>query len=296
MEWGGYKTTRSKGKIKAEYGEEVAGKIAGKEAEVIDAWGIDENVIHIDGKVALRQPNPYGYVPFGVQIVPLGSMLLDKGSLSRYGESIFFLIRDLIPELNRLATILQTINQATVHGAKFIATSEGPNLQISAEDAAAMSELMAVTPVDIGGGIFLVPIADIKNATRLLHAMIDQRIQAGSLSRLDLGTLTFPLSAVALIEIGESRDQLFLPRLQAKALLNQQLAEMIINQVIAIGHSVELGTPGHKRKFEVSKLQGAYEVTYRYFTKSPKLDVARYSMAAAAGNLISDEYEEARYT
>jgi len=285
LEWGAYKTTRSKGKIKAEYDLDIAGK----EAEVIDAWSTKDNTIFIAGKKQVEQPNPYGYVPFGVQIVPLGSMLMEKDSVSRYGESIFFLIRDLIPELNRLGSILQTITQASVTPPKFIATKEGTALQLSAEDAAAMSELGAVTPVDIGGGIFLVPMADIKNATRLLHAMIDQRIQAGSLSRLDLGTLTFPLSAVALIEIGESRDQLFLPRLQAKALLNQQLAEMIINQVTAIGHSVELGTPGHKRKFEVSKLQGEYEVSYRYFTKSPKLDVARYSMAAGAGNLISND-------
>lgn len=285
FDWASYKTRRSKGKIKAEYDLDISAK----DAEIIDVWDKEHFEVFIDRQKKREKAHKYGYPPFGIQTVPLGSMLLDKDSFSHWGESIFFLIRDLIPELNRMASILQTLNMATIKGAKWIATKEGMNLQISAEDAAAISELGAVTPIDIGGGVFLVPLSDIKNATRLLHSMIDQRIQAGSLSRLDLGTLTFPLSAVALIEIGESRDQIFLPRLQAKALLNQQLAEMITEQVIAIGGSVELGSRGHKRSFETSKLQGEYEVKYRYFTKSPKVDVARYSMAAAAGSLISED-------
>ena len=37
------------------------------------------------------------------------------------------------------------------------------------------------------------------------------------------------------------------------------------------------------------KLQGEYDITFQYFNKSPRLDLARYSLAAAAGNLISDK-------
>lgn len=281
MEWGAYKTTRSKAKIKAEY--EI--DISGKQAIVQDIWARDHFEVYVDDKKVNEDNNPFGYVPFGIQVVSLGSMLLDKDSLSHYGESIFFLIRDLIPELNRLVSILQTINMATVKAPKQWATKQG----VLAEAPEGADELGAWTAIEIGGGISLVPIADIKNATRLLHNMIDTRIQAGSLSRLDLGTLTFPLSAVALVEIGESRDQIFLPRLQAKALLNQQLADMIISQCELIGGTIELGTQKHKRKFQVNQLKGEFDIKYRYFTKSPKTDIARYSIAAAAGDLLSND-------
>lgn len=281
MEWGAYKTTRSKAKIKAEYNKDISGK----QAIVLDIWDKEHFEVYVDDKKVVDQEHQFGYPPFGIQVVSLGSMLLDKDSASHYGESIFFLIRDLIPELNRLVSILQTINMATVKAPKQWATKTG----VTAETPEGSDELGAMTAIEIGGGITLVPIADIKNATRLLHNMIDTRIQAGSLSRLDLGTLTFPLSAVALVEIGESRDQIFLPRLQAKALLNQQLADMIISQCELIGGTVELGTKKHKRSFKTNQLKGEYDIAYRYFTKSPKIDIARYSIAAAAGDLLSDD-------
>jgi len=147
----------------------------------------------------------------------------------------------------------------------------------------------AVTSVDVEGGIMPVPIDDIKRTATLLHQMIETRVQRGSLSSIDLGTLQFPLSAVALVEIGEGRDQVFLPRLQAKALLNQELAEMFTRQVIQIGGTVELGISGHKRKFEVSKLKGAYETSYKYFVKSPKIDIARYSVAMNAERYLDED-------
>ena len=113
--------------------------------------------------------------------------------------------------------------------------------------------------------------------------MIETRIQRGSLSNLDLGIMgNQPWSAIALIEIGEGRDQIFLPRLGARGLLKQDIAEMFTRQVIDIGGSVKLGTRGHKRTFEIGKLQGEYETTYKYYVKSPKIDVARLSMAGPA--------------
>jgi len=103
------------------------------------------------------------------------------------------------------------------------------------------------------------------------------------LSNLDLGIMgNQPWSAIALIEIGEGRDQIFLPRLGARGLLKQDIAQMFTEQVIAMGGSVELGTPGHKRTFDIGKLQGEYETTYKYFVKSPTIDAARFSLAGVA--------------
>ncbi|GAH13216.1 unnamed protein product, partial [marine sediment metagenome] len=53
--------------------------------------------------------------------------------------------------------------------------------------------------------------------------------------------------------------------------------------------TIELGTQKHKRSFETNQLKGEYDIKYRYFTKSPKTDIARYSIAAAAGDLLSND-------
>ncbi len=290
LAWGAYKTTRQKGLIEAEYSEELkrySVPLTAKFAEVLDVWHTKGNEVWVGGKKIREQEHTYGYTPIVIQVVSLGSMLADKDSLAHQGESIFFLIRDLLPELNRLVSILQTINMKTASQALQWGTKEGTRaIPPDHEDVTAPG---AITSIEVPGGLFPVPIDDIKRTATLLHQMIETRVQRGSLSSIDLGTLQFPLSAVALVEIGEGRDQVFIPRLQAKALLNQELAEMFTKQVIQIGGSVELGVSGHKRKFETSKLKGEYETTYKYFVKSPKIDIARYSVAMNAERYLDED-------
>ena len=212
-------------------------------------------------------------------------MLADTDSLEHQGESIFFLIRHVIPELNRLISIMQTLNL----------TSVKPPIQERAKDGRTttprdyedVTGIGSSSVVDAEGGITRIDFGDAQRSANIAYGMMDKAMQEGSLSSFDLGTFTQPMSAIALIEIGEGRDQIFLPRLAAKELLNVQLAEMFTAQVLQIGGSIELGTKGHKRTFETSKLEGEYETTYKYFVKSPAIDAGRYSVAAAAGNLIS---------
>ena len=280
LELTSYRMTRDKADIESEY-PEAKGKVSGNDAIVRDIWTPKVNEVWVDDAKVKDDENTRGYVPVCMQIVPIGSMLMDKDSFSHQGESIFFLIRDLIPELNRLVSIIQTMNLASLKGAKQWASKEGTGATLP--DRETYDSLGGMVPIDIGGGITLVPVADIKRAAMMLHTMIETRIQRGSLSNLDLGIMgNQPWSAIALIEIGEGRDQIFLPRLGARGLLKQDIAQMFTEQVIDLGHSVDLGTRGHKRTFEIGKLDGEYETTYKYFVKSPKIDVARLSMAGAA--------------
>jgi len=285
LDWTSYRMTRSKADIESEYPE---AKVSGDDATVRDIWTPKENIVYVEDKQVKQEKNLRGYVPVCMQIVPIGSMLLDKESSSHWGESIFFLIRDLIPELNRLASITQTMNLAALKGTKQWASKGGPGAPLP--DREVTDGMGGMVAVDIGGGITLVPIADIKRAAMLLHTMIETRIQRGSLSNLDLGIMgNQPWSAIALIEIGEGRDQVFMPRLGTRGLLKQDIAAMFTRQVIALGHSIKLGTTGHKRTFEVGKLDGEYETTYKYFVKSPTIDAARYSLAGVAERYLNLE-------
>ena len=285
MVWGSYQTRRANGKITNEYGPDIEKYrvgLSGNYTEVTDVWTTEGNIVYIGEKTVRERPHGYGYTPIVIQVVPLGSMLQDTDSIAHWGESIFFLIRDIIPELNRLASMAQTINFAVVKGAKIYKSKAGVSAEPPEyEDATGLG---AITAVDPEGGIENVPIQDITRAFTQMHSILESRMQRGSLSSLDLGTLTFPLSAVALVEIGEGRDQVFLPRLNSKALLNQDLAAMFTKQILDMGQDVKIG----KRTFELKKLDGEYDTTYKYFSKSPKIDVARYSIATSAERYLSE--------
>lgn len=288
LDWAALEVRKSRGQIESEeWAKEKKFKLEKKSAIVTDIWHTEGNEVYVDSKKVYEQEHRFGFTPVAVQTVTLGSMLADEGSLEHEGESIFFLIRGLVTELNRLLSILQTINMKLVKGSKQYASKEGPQATPPGYED---TETGTVIATDIGGGIQPVQIADIQRATIYCLSQINTALQEGSLSSVDLGTLAFQLSAVALIEIGEGRDQVYMPRLVAKGLLKKQLAEMLTRQVIQLGlPSIELGTPGHKRSFDVSKLDGEYEVDFKYSPKSPKIDVARYSVAGAAERYLDPE-------
>ena len=292
LKWAAYKTKRTKGDIESQsWAIDKGFELTSKEAEIVDVWDREHNEIHVGGNLEYEQPNPWGFTPVCLQIVPLGSMLADEGNIQYEGESIFFLIRGLIPELNRIVSILQTLNLLSVKPPMGWASKDGqqppPEYQVAVSAG-------AMTQHETGGGFTKVDYGDARRAATLILGQIDKAIQQGSLSSIDLGTLEFELSAVALIEIGEGRDQVFLPRLGSRGLLKQQLAEMMVAQIINCGQSnVEIGLPGHKQSYKVSKLDGEYNIEFKYFMKSPELDAARFALANSTGTLIP-EYAKRR--
>jgi len=283
-----YKTTRSKDDIEAEYPRDkfpdypAIGKDGG---EVRDLWTADKNIVTIAKEIIIEQAHTFGRPPVAYQMVPIGSMLADIESRKRRGESVFFLIRDLIPAINQLVSIAQSLTLKQLDAAMTEAVPMGG-------DSHTYDQLTGtgnVSAVDRPDAVQQVPYGDIKRSATLLHSMIETRIQRGSLSSTDLGTLNFPLSAVALVELGEGRDKIFMPRLGARGLLKEQIAELFIEQLMNSGlSSFELGARGHKRTFKVGDLKGDYEIKFQYFIKSPQIDIARVSTAAAFGNLMSD--------
>ena len=278
LAWAAYETTRNKDDIEAEYPDV---KIKGTSAQVIDLWTPDHNEVYIDGKKQFEQPHNFGVTPVCIQVVPLGSMLVEKNTRKYEGESIFFLIRDLVPELERLVSLIQSLNQKELDHALLWKSSEGKAAK--PPEYKDLDTPGVITPTEIQGGAEPVNFGQLKQQAWLVHSIMQTRVEKGSLSSFDLGTFTQPMSAVALIQIGEGRDQVFLPRLGARGLLKQQLGYMGLDQLINLGQkSVEIGVKGHKRTFEVAKLQGEYSLEFKYFVKSPMLDMARYQQAMSA--------------
>lgn len=280
----GYRSTRSAKDIIAEM-PDLEGKLGTKKsAEVVDIWTPEVNEIYVDNSRVLEQKNTYGFVPVCPQMVTLGEMTADEDSMKYYGESIFFLIRQIIPEKNRLISIMQTLNTIGIKPPKEWQSKDADQDPPKYDDAMAAG---SITQSEIGGGIKDINFGDLKNSAIYGLQVIDRAIDEGSMDVVNIGDIPAGgLSAVALIQIGEGQDQIFLPRLGARGLLKQQIANMIIRQVKALGESkVELGPKGRERIFDVKKLEGAYDIEFKYFVKSPKIDIARYSMAQVAQSI-----------
>ncbi|KKK74492.1 hypothetical protein LCGC14_2883240, partial [marine sediment metagenome] len=152
-----------------------------------------------------------------------------------------------------------------------------------AEVPEGLGKIGTTTAADIDGGAKLVPQGDVTQAGQLLQTLLSRAVQQGSLSSSDFSNLQFPLSAVALVKLGESSGQVFLPRLGTKGLIMQQMAYMIIEQLLALGvPTIKLGQRGHERTFQTASLKGDYSIEYLYTLKSPETDVALYSIAQVA--------------
>ncbi len=288
MEWGGYTTQRTPADILSEFPEykfKPGEKESPKGITVVDLWDRDTEKVYIGTDVKkpfVEQDNPDDGPPFAFEIAPIGSMLKTTDAVKRRGESIFYLIRDLVPHFNRFMSIAQTHNERTVTGHLLWHGEEG-------EEGEPPDELHVpgkVTSASHPNAATMVPTTDIRAAGRLVHATLSRLIQIGSASMTEFGNLQFPLSAVALVELSESSGAVFLPRLGAVGLLYEQIAEMIIKGIKDSGVTrFRLGVPGHMEEFNVSDLEGEYTLSYRYTPQSPQTDMARYAIAEVAKGL-----------
>ncbi len=285
--WGAFEMIKTKEMVESEdWAIEKGFTPSGKLANEVDIWTPEGNLIYVDGQLVNEQPHEFGYTPLCLQIVPIGSMLADEGNIKYEGESIFFLIRHLIPEFNRLVSILQTHNMRSVKSAMQQVLDAGG----TPSDYEEVTAMGAVTATNVVGGIHPIHYEDVKQSAILILQQISKEIDDGSLSPIMLGDLPGPMSAVALVQIEQGQGQVFMPRLGARGLLKQQLAEMAINQILQTGtSSVMLGTKGHKKLFKTSKLEGEYEIVFSYANKSPETDFARLTMAKQYKDVLDEE-------
>ena len=251
--------------------------ISGKSATTVEIWTPEANYIYVDDKKVFEQKNPWGFVPVVYQEVPIGSMLGDDDNARYEGESIYFMIRHLIPEFNRLVSILQTKNFEAVKPPIQVKTDKDLDSDFY-ENATAPG---SATEVEDINAIHPIHFEEIKRSALVLLQEINSAIDDGSLSRIMLGELpSGGLSAVALLQVEQGQGQVYMPRLGTRGLQKQGAAEMAIAQILASGQTaIELGVRGHKKSYKVVKLQGEYDIGFVYTNKNPETDYARLSIA-----------------
>ena len=288
IDWTGYKSFRSKSQILTEH-PEAEGKVKeGTELEVLYILSRDISELWVSGQLIKRLPNRLGYVPVVYRRVPMGSMLKDKGSMKYRGESGLFLIRDLIPELNRLVSIIQSLNLQELDHALQVGKSR-ETLSPRGAEIPTVDEVTApgtVNEVEIPGRFEKMPIGEIRQQAQMLHQMIQSRIDR---VMTNFEAFPSPKTATEILALMQHRETTILPRLVNRALLKQDGAEMVIKQTIAecekFGmREVKIGG----QAFEVGKLKGEYSIEFKYSFKDPRMDAARQALGTSQRGLIPD--------
>jgi len=279
LNWVASYSNRLKEDVKDDYGYDAKAKTI----EVVDYWDTDKNKVWTRGNEFHNEDHGLGFTPIALQIVPSGSMLKDDDSLKHRGESIYRNSRLLFPELNKTATILQSLNVLQFRPALQRASQMG-------EMAVPVNEYPLgsgkVANVEINGGIRAMPLADIHSATRLFYSALEGYLQRATLPAIDYGNLSFPLSAVAIKKLTENKNEIFIPRLHSIAKLYVQIMKMAIKMLIHYEGEIELGMEGHKTKFSYKDLQGEYTIKYSFKTISAEEDIANYAIAEHAMNFL----------
>ncbi|KKM01728.1 hypothetical protein LCGC14_1791520, partial [marine sediment metagenome] len=217
LKWAAYETTRSKTVIEAQYGITVTGKFG----TVLDVWDKEHNEVWVNKtRVTLvkeqkkQEEHKYGFTPVVIEIVPLGygTILLSEDRIRFEGESIFFMMRSVVPELNRVITILQTLNMKSVLPPMKQKKRGGGKASKHAE----ITALGAVTAMEPDEDILPIDFGKAERAAAIALDMLETAEREASLSSADLGLIgSPPASGVRAIIAGENKDQVVRPRLEA---------------------------------------------------------------------------------
>lgn len=277
---------RSPSKIISEY-PEANGRIRDdQDIEILYIVARDTSEIWAGSELIKALPNRLGYVPVVYHMVPVGSMLQDKDNIQYQGESGIFLIRSLFLELERIASIIQSLNLKVVDQALQIQYPE-VNPAAPGKTVDEVTSPGAINELPPNSRYELMPLGQLQQQAELLYTMITNRMQQATSSKYQ--NELQPKSATEIMMDYQDQGDIIAPMIATRGFVKQDLAKMFIKQTIASCERAKVQSvtlSGHE--FEVSKLKGEYEIEYKYSFRDPRMDAARQSLATAQRGLIPD--------
>ena len=277
---------RSESKVLLEYPEARGKTASGADTELLYILARDTSQMWIGNSLVKEVPNRIGYVPAIYRRVPMGSMLQDKETIQYQGESGLFLVRDVFPELNRFASIIQSINLKAVDQALQIQKGE-VNPAAPGKTVDDVTTPGSITETPPNSRYELMPIGQLQAMAEKLHQILEDRMQRGMSSYYQ--NILQPKTATEIMKISQEQGDIILPRLSTRGFEKQDLAEMLVKQTIEACEKAKLQTVRiGNQDFEVSKLKGDYEIEFKYHFQDPRMEAARQSLATAQRGIIPD--------
>ncbi len=247
-------------------------------------WDNLEEVIFLDGKFYEAVPNKLLHPPFVIQLCQQGTFLdTSSRALRMRGDSIFSANRELYPELNRIASIMETQNMLTLAPPQVLKSESGQKLPD--EPLYRIGRILALKTTE---GLEKIEAPDIQASTRFFQAMLDGALQRGSISNIDWGNLQFQLSQVAIATLAGASRQVFTPRIKTMERFKRMLCREARWQFTTFNMSASIGRVGKKRTYTADDLAGDYTVDFEYLTALPEETAAAYGLANMAQRWMDD--------
>jgi hypothetical protein len=294
-DWAANHVRRKGWKIEQEYG--ILGLDADKIYHLYDYW--DENVNEVwlqegtagktaQGRPVKEKPNEWGFVPFVIQFPSTGMNTLDEGYEKYEGESILYLVRDLIPEWNRLMSIQQT---------KAMELIRPPYVHQGTPGATDPQEY----PGQIGQNMEYregekpepLQVPDLNRAFLQAEASMSSALHEGSPNISDLADISGARNASWVVEQTQVRDRIIVPLTQCLSIFYQRASTMLIRgrRTANILKPVGIGaTPGGK-VYSGADLPDPDTITikHEYMPDNPHQKLADYSVGIALQGVLSED-------
>ena len=249
-----------------------------------DYWDNKEEVIFLDGKFYDAIPNTLGHPPFVIQLCQQGTFLdTSSRALRIRGDSLYSANRELYPEANRLASIMQTMNMLSLSPPQVLKSVSGKKLP--EEPVYRLGRVLALETTE---GLQRIETPDIQSSTRFFEAMLGGALQRGSISNIDWGNLQFQLSQVAIATLSSASRQVLTPRIKTMERFKRMLCREAIWQFTSFKMSANIGRTGKKRTYTTSDLKGDYTVDFEYLTALPEETASAYGLANMASRWMDD--------
>ncbi len=243
-----------------------------------DYWDNKEEIIFLDNTFYDAYDNPLGHPPFVGELCQQGTFLETSArALRMRGDSIYSGSRDLYPHLNKIASIMQTMNMLSLSPPQVLKSKSGKKLPTEP-----IYRLGRILALETDEGLQKVDAPDIIGSTRFFQAILSGVLQRASLSHIDWGNLQFQLSQVAIATLAGASRQVFTPRLHTMERFKRKLFKEMVSQFIYFDMTADIGRVGKKRTYTKADLEGSYTIDFEYLTALPEEMAASYGLAGMA--------------
>lgn len=230
---------------------------------------------------ALSVKHDIGECPIDVVPVPTEPQSNSEKGLERRGESGYAANRDLYENANELASLWATMSKMQVFAPVGFLSERGRKLKQRPFGFGIVVNLKA------GEKFIEIPTKDMAASAQNLFGQYLARLQRGGLPFTDYGELGFELSAVAIAKLSESRDQIFVPRLKAKATIYRHIFHKIKRQTIGNGYPLSLDDEELVFQVDASLFKDDFTIQISFHAISPEQNIANLNVAQAAERYLS---------
>jgi hypothetical protein len=290
-EWGCNRTFRKRSELAKEDWYADARLPVGEniKVEVRDYWDTKVNEIWIDKAKVFDQENVYRVVPDILNVPRAGFYMQDEDYEQYWAESIFFLVRDLYPEWNRLMSIQQTkalewVKPPYAHQVKDLTQAQPQDYP---------HKIGTNTPYAEGEEPHLLQTNDETRAFQGAEQGMSNAIHKGSANITDLADIGGMRNAAWITGQTEIRNKILLPRTECIQSFYQDFAYLLIKEYQAhdFAESPKLGRRENKNSYSASDLgdPDTCTIEFRIMPDNTRQKLANYTVGIALRGTLSED-------